>query len=367
MLVLASVPVAAASASYDGTIAYSSKAAPEAKELSGLVASPTYPNWYWAQSDIWKSTDTFSACAGLVETELRDCRQIQRARLWALRLDPVTHEVKEVRSFALADPSWALDPHLAQNNDWEELVLGPVRTSQDGTTSQNLILAATGYAVQNRVIDADGRDITCDTRRLLELDEPNLADPTAATWSPWKIYDLKNYVGTNRISQCNIEAVVTAEDVSGTPQAYMVTKGGQKILRRSLEVSTGRDPDQAYVAPGTGEPYDPSVAYVGVVKGAAKLTITAAASNGTDVALQVPKTRTRPCQVLHWQIGSDGLVSTLTTTAPTVAPISCTLGEGLTYIRDPQDISVFTRDLMLMADTGSSSRIMRYWYLPWTP
>jgi hypothetical protein len=36
----------------------------EAVELSGLVASPSYPNWYWTHSDVWKSTDSFAAVFG---------------------------------------------------------------------------------------------------------------------------------------------------------------------------------------------------------------------------------------------------------------------------------------------------------------
>lgn len=358
------LPAGAALAIYLSTPAYTSKAAPEARELSGLVASPTYPGWYWAHSDVWKTTDAFSACAGLGDSELSECQQVQRARLWAIRLDPVTHKVVEVRSFALANPEWALDPHVAQNNDWEDLALGPARTTEDGAATRNLVLAATGDALQNPVRDAGGNDITCDTRRLIELREPNLDDSSAATWTPWKIYDIKNYVGLRKIAKCNVEAVVVGENASGTPHGYMVTKAGQKILSRSLDVATGRDPDQAYVGPGTGTPYDPTVAFVGVVKGP-KLKFTAAASNGTDVALQAPKTAANPCQVLHWQIGGNGLASTLVTAEPAVAPLTCTHVEGLTYAADPSDPSGVTQDLVLVADMGAKSTI-QHWYVPWT-
>ena len=366
VLALALIPVGAALAAYNATTAHSSKAAPEAVELSGLVASPTYPHWYWAQSDVWKSDDTFSACTGLDNSELSRCQQIQRSRLWALRLDPVTHKVLQVRSFSLADPEWALDPHVAQNNDWEELTAGPVRTDEDGTTTRNLIIAATGDALQNRVVDASGHDITCDTRRLIELAEPDLADPTSATWTPWKIYDIKNYVGMQRITSCNVEALVTAEDPAGTPRGYMITKAGQKILSRSLEVATGRDPDEAFVPPGTGTPYDPTVTYVGLVKGAGKLKFTAAATNGADVTLQVPKTSAASCQVLTWPIGANGLASALMFAEPTLTPITCTNAEGLTYVPDLGNPAVASQDLMLVGDTGDNP-VIRYWYLPWVP
>ncbi len=44
---------------------HTSKAAPEAVELSGLVSSPTYPDWYWSMSDVWKTADAPAACSGL--------------------------------------------------------------------------------------------------------------------------------------------------------------------------------------------------------------------------------------------------------------------------------------------------------------
>lgn len=164
---------------------------PEAVELSGLIASPTYPNWYWVHSDSWRPRDTFSACSGLSGPALVRCQKIQRARIWALKIDPTTHQVTASRSFALSTPAWALDPNVAQNNDWEDIALSPRRA--DGRT--NLIIAAIGDAKGNRVHDADGRDITCETRRLIELREPDLADPAVATWTPLKIYDIDNFVG----------------------------------------------------------------------------------------------------------------------------------------------------------------------------
>ena len=113
VLALALLTVGAALAAYLSVQTYTSKAAPEAKELSGLLASPNYPNWYWVHSDVWKTTDSFAACSGLVDTDLSRCQQVQRAWLWALRLDPVTHKVLEARSFPLAEPDWAVDPYIA--------------------------------------------------------------------------------------------------------------------------------------------------------------------------------------------------------------------------------------------------------------
>lgn len=119
-------------------------AVPEAYELSGIVASPTYPDWYWAHSDAWESTDVYATCADLSASALCDCQQVQRARLWALNIDPVTHEVREARPFLVSDPDWALDPVLAQNNDWEDISLGPPREDAAGGTEVTLVLAATG-------------------------------------------------------------------------------------------------------------------------------------------------------------------------------------------------------------------------------
>jgi len=180
------------SAEYSSSTQTSSEATvPEALELSGLIASPRYPNWYWAHSDTWRPRDTFSACSKLSGPALVDCQQIQRARLWALKIDPTTHRVTASRSFAVSRPAWALDPQVAQNNDWEDIALGPRRA--DGRT--NLVIAAIGDSKGNRVRDGDGRDITCESRRMIELREPNLADPAVTTWTPLKIYDIDNFVG----------------------------------------------------------------------------------------------------------------------------------------------------------------------------
>jgi hypothetical protein len=73
---------------------------------------------------------------------------------------------------------------IAQNNDWGDLAVGPMRTNGDGRQAANLVIAATGDAKVNRVFDAAGNDITCDTRRLIELVEPDLTHPTVTTWSP---------------------------------------------------------------------------------------------------------------------------------------------------------------------------------------
>lgn len=339
---------------------------PEAYELSGLVASPTYPNWYWSHSDVWKSTDVFSACTGMSGSALAECQQVQRARIWALKIDPVTHAVTQARSFSLSNSAWAMDPDIAQNNDWEDIALGPVRTNSVGVTSVNLILAATGNAEQNRVHDSNGQDITCDTRRLIELTEPDLSNPAVATWTPWKIYDVENFVGVSGITACNVESLAVSTDDAGQPTAYLVTKTLQRVLARSLDESTGRDPETPRAAADSELPYRPAVSYVGRVRDAAGLKFTGAATNGAYVSLLVPRSSRYPCQILTWPVLSSGLGATLTGTSPIKNAVTCTpKAEGIAYTRNPEDPAVSTNDLLAISDAQSTSRSkFTYWYLP---
>lgn len=357
------VPGQAAMASYpvSSQTAYTSNAAPEAIELSGLVASPSHPNWYWSISDVWKRTDTPTACSGLSAEALTGCQQVQRARIWAIRLDPVSHAVIEARPFAIDNPGWALDPFIAQDNDWEDLTVGPQRTTADGTSTRNLIIGATGDAKVNRVYDAAGKDITCDTRRLIELVEPDLSDSTVTTWSPWKIFDIKNYVGLGGIKTCNVESLVQAPDAQGVPQAYLVTRTGGKLLSRSLELSTARDPGTSVAPVDSGAEYVPSVTYLGAVKGSRGAPFTAADTNGDDIVMLSPATAVKPCQVFSWTLGGATLATSVTSVDPTKDAINCKTTEGLAFTRDPNNPATFTRDLVAISDTKTS---IRYWYLP---
>jgi hypothetical protein len=281
----------------------------------------------------------------------------------ALHVDPVTHQLVEARPFAINEPAMALDPMVAQNNDWEDMTLSPPRTDAEGATRTNLILAATGDADKYRVLDEVGIDITCDTRRLIELEEPDPNDPSVTTWSPWKIYDVENFVGSNGMRSCNVESVVSGTDAAGSPQAYLITRSGRKILSRSLDPTTGRDPATPRVMAGSGAPYAPAATYVGAVKNAKGLQFTAADSNGTNVALLVKKTATVPCQILTWPILPSGsLAATLITTEPTKTPVSCLGAEGLSYNRQPTDATAFTSNLTLIQDSRNST--FRYWLLP---
>ncbi len=339
---------------------------PEAYELSGLVASPSHPNWYWTHSDLWEPTDVYAACDHLTGTALTGCQQVQRARIWALRIDPATHALLEARPFSLADPTWALDPFIAQNNDWEDIALGPPRVDGLGNTRVNLVIAATGDAEANRVLDAGGRDITCDTRRLIELREPDLTDPSVTTWDPWKIFDLRNIVGTSGLRSCNVESLVVGPDAAGRGTAYVVTKTLRKLFARSLDESTGRDPGTPPAPVDSDVEYRPSADYVGNVLDAKGMKITAADSNGASVSVLVPKTAKHPCWILTWPLQDSGLGATLTGSSPTQDVVTCgPQTEGLAYTRDPQDLSVSTRDLLAVADANSSSRSkFSYWYLP---
>ncbi|MBW3591906.1 MAG: hypothetical protein KY393_08700 [Actinobacteria bacterium] len=334
----------------------------EAYELSGLVASPRHANWYWTHSDGWQTEDTVSACSGLSGSFLAECQQIQRARIWALQIDPVTHAVTESRAFSLSNPAWALNPFIAQNNDWEDISVGPVRS--DSKTG-NLVIAATGDSKHNPMMDSSREDITCNTRRLIELAEPNLADPASTTWTPWKIYDMKSWVGVGGIKSCNVESLVVSSIEADGPTAYLVSKTRGKLLARSLAESTGRDPETPRAAPDSTLAYRPSVTYVGTLREAQGLRITAADSNGADVSLLAPNTAGHPCQILSWKLGSSGLGAILTGASPAKRRITCNRhAEGLAYTRDARDPSVVTKHLMAIADGQSSTSKFFYWYLP---
>lgn len=341
---------------------HTSKAAPEAAELSGLVSSPMYPDWYWSMSDVWKTTDAPVACSGLAGGPLRECQQVQRSRIWAIHLDPVTHEAIEIRSFAVSNPAWALDPVIAQDNDWEDITVGPPRATGDGGTTRNLIIAATGDAKVNRVYDASGTDITCDTRRLIEFTEPDLNDPTVRTWSPWKIFDIKNFVGLGRITSCNAESLVQAPNANGAPQAYFVTRGGGRVLTRSLAVDSGRDPQTPRTPVGSGASYAPAVDYVGKVKGSKGAQLTAADTDGDTVVMTSPQTSTKPCQLFQWSTRGSTFAATVTSIDPVKDAIACKSTEGVAFTRNRQDPGSFGRDLVTISDTRTG--VVRHWYLP---
>ncbi len=341
---------------------HTSKAAPEAVELSGLVSSPTYPDWYWSMSDVWKTTDAPAACSGLAGAPLRECQQVQRSRIWAIHLDPVTHAVVEVRSFAVSNPAWALDPVIAQDNDWEDITVGPPRPTSDGGTTRNIIIGAIGNANANRVYDSTGTDITCDTRRLIEFTEPDLSDPTVRTWSPWKIFDIKNFVGLGRIASCNAESLVQASDAQGVPQAYFVTRGAGRVLSRSLDVSTGRDPQTPAAPVGSSAAYAPAVNYVGIVKGSKGAQLTAADTDGDTVVMTSPQTSTKPCQLFQWSLKGSPFAPTVTSVDPVKDSIVCKSTEGVAFTRDPADVGSFTRDLVTVSDNKTG--VLRHWYLP---
>lgn len=363
-LVLIPGQIALATYSRQSQTVYTSTAAPEATELADLVPSPRYPDWYWSVSDVWKTTDDFAACAYLEQPALNECQQVQRARLWAFKLDPVTHKIVDVRSFAVSDPTWALEPYIAQNNDWEDMTLGPLREQPDGTTAENLIIGATGNARANPVRDDNGADITCSTRRLIEVPEPDLGDPTADVWAPWKIYDIKNVVSKYGAVTCNIESLVQAPDASDGPTAYLVSRSGGKILSRSLDASTGRDPTAPPAVAGSGSSYEPSVTFVGTVAGSSGRLFTGADTNGRDVALVSPGSSKKPCQIFSWTMGeSSTLATTITSSLPVKDTIACRSTEGVTYTRAPSDPSAFTRDLYTVADLSVG---LRYWFIPAT-
>ncbi len=354
------LPGGSALAVYSGSTATSHSATVgEAVELSGLVASPTYPTWYWSHSDVWKSTDSPAACADLSGDALADCQQVQRARLWALRVDPSTHKVLEARSFALRDPSWALKPSVAQNNDWEDIALSPPR--EGGRVG--LVIAATGNAEKNRVLDAEGRDITCRTRRLIELAEPDLSAPAVRTWTPSKVFDLADPVGLGGLTSCNFESLLVSRNADGRPTAYLVSRAQRKLFTRTLRLSTGRDPGTPPARPGSGSSHEPRVNYAGAVRGATGLMLTAGDSNGHDVSLLARTTSTDRCRVLTWPWADGRVAAALTKETPVISKVTCNQGaEGLAYVRSASNPSVLTEDLVVVADNSGSR--FPYWYYP---
>jgi hypothetical protein len=351
-LLAALVPASALAAYSSATETTVTATVPEAVELSGLVASPTHPGWYWAHSDVWKPTDSFRACTGLSGPSLASCQQVQRARLWALRLDPVTHKVVESRSFAVSDPAWALDPTVAQNNDWEDLSLGPPR--EGGRVG--LLIGAVGNAANNPVRDSAGRDVTCSTRRLIELREPDLSDPAVRTWTPQLVFDLANPVGLGGLLSCNFESLVVGADGAGTPTAYVVSRAQRKLFTRALTLGSGRAPGTPVAPPGSGASYEQQVTYAGVVRGATGMQLTGVDANGTSVALLARPTATAPCRILTWKTSAAGIAAALTGTNPVVNAVTCTgTAESLAYVRG-------TDDLVAVSDSASSR--FTSWYFP---
>jgi hypothetical protein len=352
---VASAPGAVAA--YDAAHVYvgtsSLASAKEAYELSGLVASPTHPDWYWAESDVWKTDDVFVACSGLSGASRARCQQVQRTRLWAIHLDPTTHQVLEVRPFALANPAWALDPMTGQPNDWEDIDLGP-----DRGNGHTLVISATGNSVNNPVRDASGKNISCDTRRLIELPEPDFA---GSTWTIRKIFDLKNMNAKYGSAACNAESLVVAGNRSGVPTGYYITRGGGKVFSRSLADDTGRAPDVPRAAAGSGLRYAPQSTYEGVVAGASGLQLTSADSNGTNVAILHPQVGTSPAAVLTWPLNGKPLVEAITQVPPTKWKIGGQGAEGLSYASNASAGS--PEDLFLLADRKQLP--LTYWFLSW--
>lgn len=115
---------------------------------------------------------------------------------------------------------------------------------------------------------------------------------------------------------------------------------------------------------GSGLPNEPSVAYVGKVAGSTGAQITAADTNGQDIAMVSPRSPKKPCQLFRWTAASSAtLATTITKIAPVKNSMACNSTEGLTYTREPDDPSVLTRDVFTVSDNRTT---LRYWFLPWS-
>lgn len=360
-------------------------------EFSGIVASPNHPGWYWAIRDVWKQeADPSQGIGALPEgspdpvpswcpagdqasaTGRNRCRRVERSSLYAIRLD-AAGAVAEVRRVPLTDESWAEQPWRAENNDWEELSLGPTRVL-GGVPTTTLLVGATGDGTKNpsKVESPPGSgtwvSVQCTTRRFIETPEPDPA--TATSWLPHRIFDLADYSsqGTN----CNSEAAVAVD--GATPEALWIAKRSVRtIWSRDLSWSAGRDPATQALPTVAPDPAAPAKAVQGSVQGVdAGPLFTGLAFNGGRAAL-ITSTLDAGSSCQAWTFEADGvddLVALLTTVAPAPMVIHpeggvCKGGaEGVTFTRDLASPPQGRNTLFLIRDTGTTGVLgVR---VPWT-
>ncbi len=362
----------------------------DANELSGVVASPTHAGWYWSIRDVWKQeADPSQGLAALpsgapdavpswcpptdtaTATGRNRCRRVERASLYAFRLD-ADQNVVEVRQFRIADESMATNPWVAENNDWEDLALGPVRTI-GGTSTPTLLIAGIGDATKNpsKVESPPGsgnwQSVQCTSRRMIELPEPALDDPT---WSPHRIFDLADYSsnGTN----CNSESMVTTDGPS--PKAVWIAKRTVPTIRsRSLDWASGRDPVTNPTPLAAPNPAAPAATVEGNVQGIPSgVTFT-----GVDLApgnlMLITSTLDAESRCQAWSFRSPDTsdpVTLLTTStpeplliAPTNNPVCKGGAEGVAFLRDLTNPSMQRNSFFMIRDTGTTGVLGVY--IPW--
>jgi hypothetical protein len=141
-----------------------------------------------------------------------------------------------------------------------------------------------------------------------------------------------------------------------------MTRSGGKLLSRSLDASTGRDPGTPVAPPGSEAAYVSAVDYVGVIKASKGAAFTAADAAESAIAMISPGTATKPCQFFTWATAGASFATMVTSTYPVKDAITCKATEDLAFTRDLGTPSKSTGDLGAVSDT--STRIIRHWYLP---
>jgi hypothetical protein len=358
-------------------------------EFSGIIASASHPGWYWAIRDVWKQEpDPSRGVAALpagtdpdpvpswcpaadqtTATGRNRCRQVERSSLYAIRFD-TAGAVAQVRQVKVANEDWATMPWLLQDNDWEELSVGPTRVV-GGTPTPTMLIDATGDGTKNPAMSFDAGtgtwvNVQCASRRMIEVTEPDPA--TATTWAPTRIFDLANYATnatvTSNGTTCNSEAALGVDGAS--PQALWIRKGNTRtIYSRSLDVATGRDPTVDAVPRPAGDPAAPAATIHGTVANVvAGPLFTGATYNGSQVVLitsSLDTSTNTTCQAwLFQQTGVTDPVALLTTTtspqamAIKPADVNCKSGaEGVTFQRDLSSPPALQHTFFMIRDTGS--------------
>ena len=351
------------------------------KETSGLVASKTWPGWYYTVSDRVKlgaTQDSYTACSGFSGTQLENCQKTERAKLWMVHMAsndeaPNYRKIDQVKAFPISNASWAYDLDIAFNGDWEDLTQGPVRTV-NGTSTNTILISATGK--EGGLSSND----YCDTQRVIEFNELNPYSAPGTTWSPSYIFDLDGTVIDNDQSDCNIEAMWLDFDGT-TPYAHFVTYGSttlngspvfgtdssNTVFKRVLTTTTGRAASTGF---NNGVRINPTstqfqrVGRLAVTPNTKRYQISGAGyqqSNDDMVMISSNSGTGSGCQLLMWHSRSYA-----TTTYPNEYNNICGSGvggviaEGVSYVysTDPSVKSIH----VIYDETDNTKIYHRYFY-----
>ncbi len=349
------------------------------KETSSLVASKTWPGWYYTASDRVKlnaegvTADDYTACASYTTvTDKDNCRMRERAKVWMVHMAydteaPNYRKIDQVRSFPISNDAWAYNKNIAFNGDWEDMSQGPVRTV-GATTTNTLLIGAIGKDTGNG---------NCASRRVIEFNELNPYSAAGTTWSPTYIYDLNGTTIAPDQSDCNMEAMWL--DFNGTtPYAFFATYGTvggvfqahNSVFKRVLTTTSGRSAATGF---NSGTPITPSgteFSKVGNMSETKTYQISGAGfqESNDDLAMISSLNSQNPtigCQLLMWHSRS------YTTTVNPNEYAGCNLNysgvsgvaEGISYVysTDPTVKSVH----VLYDENNDQSWHHKYYY--WLP